>query len=160
MSRVFVKVSHLSAAPSWDGTSFDWFVFVMSHVFDWFVFIMSRVFVKVSHLSAAPSRNGTSFDWFVFVLSRVFVKVSHLSAAPAGHIYFCIYPCHTLFSHRFYESRRWLFNDDQPSRWQKAREVKRKCKKIVQQKKVKMHAYSIIILRLLFCSYTTIERRF
>ena len=58
--------------PSQDGTSFDWFVFVMSHVV-----------VKVSHLSAAPSQDGTSFDWFVFVMSHVVAKVSHLSAAPS-----------------------------------------------------------------------------
>ena len=63
--HVCVKVSHLLAAPSQDGTSFDWFMFVMSHVF-----------VKVSHLSAAPSQDVTSFDWFMFVMSHVFVKVS------------------------------------------------------------------------------------
>ena len=38
--------------------------------------------------------------------------------------------------HRFYESRRRLFNDDQPSRRDKAEELKKKCKKIGYQKKV------------------------
>ena len=37
--------------------------------------------------------------------------------------------------HRFYESRRRLFNDDQPHRRERADEVK-KCKKVCYQKKV------------------------
>ena len=41
--------------------------------------------------------------------------------------------------HRFYESRRRLFNDEQPNRKCKAEEVKKKCRKVVQQKKVKVH---------------------
>ena len=99
--HVCVKVSHLLAAPSQDGTSFDWFMFVMSRVCQgvprcgstqsrWHIIIkhiqihfkfvtscvcqgvvISHVFVKVSHLSAAPSEDVTSFDWFMFVMSRV-----------------------------------------------------------------------------------------
>ena len=134
MSRVCVQVSHLSAAPSQDGTSFDWFMFVMSHGF-----------VKVSHLSAAPSRDGTSFDWFMFVMSHVFVKVSDLLATPGT--LFNTHVIHYLEAvHRFYESRRRLFNDHQPSRRQKAGEVKKKCKKIVQQKKACLQYYNTLII--------------
>lgn len=46
--------------------------------------------------------------------------------------------------HRFYESRRQLFNDNLRSHRQRAGEVKKKCKKIVQQKKVTVHAYGTI----------------
>ena len=46
----------------------------------------------------------------------------------------CIYAIEAV--HRFYESRRRLFNDDQPSRRDKAEELKKKCKKIGYQKKV------------------------
>ena len=61
--------------------------------------------------------------------------------------------------HRFYESRHRLFNDDQPRRREKAGEVKKKCKKIVQQRKVKLHAYTITFYYCYY-SYTVIERRF
>ena len=129
--------------PSQDGTSFDWFVFVMSHVV-----------VKVSHLSAAPQSR-----WHIFRL----VRVRHVTCGCQGVSPFgspqSLMPmmCHLEAVHRFYESRRRLFNDDRPSRRQKAGEVKKKCKKIVQQKKVKVHAYSIMIFCIL---YYLIERRF
>ena len=50
--------------PSQDGTSFDWFVFVMSHVV-----------VKVSHLSAAPQSR-----WHIFRL----VRVRHVTCGCQG----------------------------------------------------------------------------
>ena len=66
------------------------------------------------------------------------VKKAHFFA-----VFSCVIICYLEAVHRFYESRRRLFNDDQPSRREKAGEVKKKCKKIVQQKKVKVHAYRI-----------------
>ena len=54
---VFVKVSHLSTAPSQDVTSLGWFIGVF----------VSCVFVKVSHLSTAPSQDVTSLGWFIGV---------------------------------------------------------------------------------------------
>ena len=47
--------------------------------------------------------------------------------------------------HRFYESRRRLFNDDQPSRRNKAEELKKKCKKMRYQKKVIYFLLKLII---------------
>ena len=180
MSHVLVKVSHLSAAPSQDGTSFDWFMsschVKVSHLsaaasqdgtsFDWF---MSSCHVTcacqgVSPFAAAASQDGTSFDWFMschMYLSRCLafytVKMAHLFA-----VFSCvIIVCYLEAVHRFYESRRRLFNDDQPSRREKAGKVKKKCKKIVQQKKVNVHAYRITYFFYYYCcSYTIIERRF
>ena len=38
--------------------------------------------------------------------------------------------------HRYYESRRRLFNDHQPGHCEKAKEIKERCRKINFQKKV------------------------
>ena len=52
--------------------------------------------------------------------------------------------------HRFYESRRCLFNDEQPSRCHKAEELKRRCKKIGYKKKVRfIHIRSTFLVTLL-----------
>ena len=249
MSHVLVKVSHLSAAASQDGTSFDWFMSChmclsrcltfrqqpvkMAHLSTgschvtcacqgvspfgssqskWHIFrlvhvimschmclsrcltfrqqpvkmahlstgschhVMSHVLVKVSHLSrqqpvkmahlstgschvtcacqgVSPFGSSQS-KWHIFRLVHVImschmylsrcltfytVKMAHLFA-----VFSCvIIVCYLEAVHRFYESRRRLFNDDQPSRREKAGKVKKKCKKIVQQKKVNVHAYRI-----------------
>ena len=185
MTHVLVKVSHLSAAASQDGTSFDWFM-SSCHV--------TCACQGVSPFAAAASQDGTSFDWFMschmclsrcltfrqhpvkmahlstgschHVMSHVLVKVSHLLHSQDGTFICCIscviIVCYLEAVHRFYESRRRLFNDDQPSRREKAGKVKKKCKKIVQQKKVNVHAYRITYYFFYYycCSYTIIERRF
>ena len=172
-----------SAAPSQDGTSFDWFM-SSCHVTcacqgvspfggsqsRWHIFRLVHVMslclsrcvtfrqhpVKMAHLSTGSCHH---------VMSHVLVKVSHILHSQEGTffaVFSCVITCCLEAVHRFYESRRRLFNDYQPSRREKAGEVKKKCKKIVQQKKAKVHAYRITYNIFNYCcsSYTIIERRF
>ena len=163
MTHVLVKVSHLSAAASQDGTSFDWFMSCHMCLSRCLTFRQQPV--KMAHLSTGSCHvtcacqgvspfGSTQSRWHIFRLVHVImschmylsrcltfytVKMAHLFA-----VFSCvIIVCYLEAVHRFYESRRRLFSDDQPSRREKAGKVKKKCKKIVQQKKVNVHAYRI-----------------
>ena len=59
-------------------------------------------------------------------------------------IYVCIKICELCCVgtvHRYYESRRCLFNDEKPGRKEKAEKIKAKAKKIQQQKCVSIARY-------------------
>ena len=65
--------------------------------------------------------------------------------------------CHVLYTgavHRFYESRRRLFNDEQPGRVEAANTTKKNSKQTVLRKQV------IVVLSIEYCMYGLIGKKF
>ena len=114
-----------------------------------------QLLVKVPHLSAGICSMHSSCVLLLYVCTPILLIVKVLTwciclyicplmwDSEVWHVYrvkrsLILHPhaCTVEAVHRFYESIRCLFNDDQPSRCDKTEELKKKCKKMGHQRKV------------------------
>ena len=161
--HVYAKVSHLSAATSQDASSFGWHVYMCMLFCPTFqsmyisavcrrTCVCRQVLVQVPHrlvgvcvcvctimcvymcIFEGIGQMPCLYVCFLVSDSISMTCVYYVCTVCKGFCFYIIYAIEAV--HRFYESRRRLFNDDQPSRRDKADELKKKCKTIGYQKKV------------------------
>ena len=98
MSHELVKVSHLSAAPSQDGTSIDWFMFVMSHVLSRCPIFWQHP-VKMAHLLTASCSSCHMCLSRCPTFRQHPVKMAHLLTASCSSCHMCLSRCPTFRQH-------------------------------------------------------------